>query len=164
MQSPRLSFIVAMTQNHVIGRNNSMPWHLPADFAWFKENTVGKSVVMGRKTFESIGKPLPQRTNIVLSRKPFIHEGVVWAKNIEDAIELANEAQEIMIIGGGEVFKQYFNKIDRLYLTEIQTSLEGDAFFPEFSLSDWKIEKDLFRPKDEKNPYDLRFLILDRIK
>lgn len=164
MHSPCLSFIVAMTQNHVIGRNNSMPWHLPADFAWFKENTLNKPIIMGRRTFESIGRPLPQRINIVLSRQPFVHEGVLWAKNLEEAIELVNDSEEIMIIGGGEIFKQYFDKVDRLYLTEIQTSLEGDAFFPKFSFTDWKIEKDLFRHKDEKNPYNLRFLILDRIK
>ena len=164
MHSPCLSFIVAMTQNRVIGENNGMPWHLPADFAWFKENTLGKPVIMGRKTFESIGSPLPKRMNIVLSRHPFVHDGVLWAKNMDEAIRLAKNAEEIMIIGGGEIFKQYFDKIDRLYLTEIQTSLNGDTFFPAFSLSDWQIKKDLFRHKDEKNPYDLRFLILDRTK
>lgn len=161
---PQLSFIVAMTKDRVIGKNNTMPWHLPADFAWFKENTIGKPIVMGRKTFESIGRPLPNRTNIVLSRKPFIHDNVLWANNLEKAIQLAKNAEEIMIIGGGEIFKQYFDEIDRLYLTEIQASIDGDTFFPNFNLSDWEIKKDLFHHKDAKNPYDLRFLILDRIR
>ncbi len=159
---PCLSFIVATTKNWVIGRDNAMPWHLPADFAWFKENTLGKPIIMGRKTFESIGRPLPGRTNIVLSRSPFLHEGVLWQKSFDEALALLKDEKEVFLIGGGELFKQYLNKADRIYFTQIQTTLAGDTFFPELDFNQWQIKKDLFRPKDEKNPFDLRFMLLER--
>lgn len=155
-----LSLIVAMTKNHVIGKDNQMPWHLPADLAWFRQNTTGKPVIMGRKTFESIGRPLPKRTNIVLSRQPFMHEGVVWKASLESALDFARDSEEIMLIGGGQLFKQYLPQADRLYLTEIQTELEGDTFFPQIDWHDWSIEFEQYRPADEQNPYDCRFLVL----
>ena len=101
------SLIVATTLNHVIGKDNQMPWHLPADLAWFRQNTTGKPVIMGRKTFESIGRPLPKRINIVLSRKPYEHEGVIWKDSLESAVDFVKDSEEIMLIGGGELFKQY---------------------------------------------------------
>ena len=155
-----LSLIVAMTKNHVIGQENKMPWHLPADLAWFRQNTLGKPVIMGRKTFESIGRPLPKRTNIVLSRQPFIHEGVLWKDSMESAV--AGDSQELMIIGGGQLFKQALPLANRLYLTEIQTELAGDTFFPQIAYDEWDIEFEQWRPADEQNPYDCRFLILRR--
>ena len=157
-----LSLIVAMTKNHVIGKDNEMPWHLPADLAWFRQNTTGKPVIMGRKTFESIGRPLPKRTNIVLSRQPFIHEGVVWKESLESAVDFVCDSEEIMLIGGGQLFKQYLPQVSRLYLTEIQTELEGDTFFPPIDWHDWSIEFEQYRPADEQNLYDCRFLILVR--
>lgn len=158
-----LSLIVAMTKNHVIGKDNQMPWHLPADLAWFRQNTNGKPVIMGRKTFESIGRPLPNRINIVLSRSPYEHEGVIWKESMQSAVDFVQENhEEIMLIGGGELFKQYFSQADKLYLTEIQTELEGDTFFPQFNWQDWRIEFEQQRPADDKNPYDCRFLILSR--
>ena len=157
-----LSLIVAMTKNHVIGQENKMPWHLPADLAWFRQNTLGKPVIMGRKTFESIGRPLPKRTNIVLSRQPFIHEGVLWQDSMESAVDFAGDSQEQMIIGGGQLFKQALPLANRLYLTEIQTELAGDTFFPQISYDEWEIEFEQWRPADEQNPYDCRFLILQR--
>ncbi|PJG85273.1 type 3 dihydrofolate reductase [Conservatibacter flavescens] len=156
------SLIVAMTQNHVIGKDNQMPWHLPADLAWFRQNTTGKPVIMGRKTFESIGRPLPKRTNIVLSRHPFDHENVIWADSLESAVNFAKNSPEIMLIGGGELFKQALPQADRLYLTIIQTELVGDTFFPELNWAQWHIEQETWHPADENNPYDLRFLILQR--
>ena len=114
-----LSLIVAITKNNVIGKDNQMPWHLPADLAWFRKNTTGKPVIMGRKTFESIGRPLPKRTNIILSRTPYEHEGVIWKENFESAVDFVKEFDEIMLIGGGELFKQYLPKADKLYLTQI---------------------------------------------
>ena len=114
------SLIVATTLNSVIGKDNQMPWHLPADLAWFRQNTTGKPVIMGRKTFESIGRPLPKRTNIVLSRQPFEHEGVVWKDSLERAVDFVRDFDEIMLIGGGELFKQYLPQADKLYLTQIQ--------------------------------------------
>lgn len=112
------SLIVAMTKNHVIGKDNQMPWHLPADLAWFRQNTTGKPVIMGRKTFESIGRPLPKRTNLVLSRQPYLHEGVIWQNSLESAVDFVKDSPEILLIGGGELFKQYLHKADKLYLTE----------------------------------------------
>ena len=156
------SLIVATTQNHVIGKDNQMPWHLPADLAWFRKNTTGKPVIMGRKTFESIGRPLPKRTNIVLSRQPFEHEGVVWKDSLESAVDFVRDSEEVMLIGGGELFKQYFPKANKLYLTQIQAEIDGDTFFPELNWNEWKIEHDEHRPADENNSYDLRFLILSR--
>lgn len=156
------SLIVATTQNNVIGKDNQMPWHLPADLAWFRQNTTGKPVIMGRKTFESIGRPLPKRINIVLSRQPFEHEGVTWKDSLESAVNFVKDSEEIVLIGGGELFKQYLPKADKLYLTQIQAEIEGDTFFPELNWNEWKIEYDEYRQADENNVYDLRFLILVR--
>lgn len=155
-----LSLIVAMTQNRVIGKDNQMPWHLPADLAWFRQNTTGKPVIMGRKTFESIGRPLPKRTNIVLSRQPFEYDGVIWKDSLESAVDFVCDSEEIMLIGGGQLFNEYVSKADRLYLTEIQTELDGDTFFPSINWDEWHIEFEQYRPADEQNPYDCRFLIL----
>ncbi|WP_439257185.1 type 3 dihydrofolate reductase [Lonepinella sp. BR2271] len=160
-----LSFIVATTLNGVIGKDNQMPWHLPADLAWFRQNTQGKTIIMGRKTFESIGRPLPKRTNIVLSRQPFEAEGVIWQNSLESAVRFArdlNPDQELMLIGGGQLFQQYFPQADKLYLTQIQTELDGDTFFPAINWDEWHIEVEQFREKDEQNAYDLRFLVLTR--
>ena len=157
-----LSIIVAMTRNRVIGKNNQMPWHLPADLAWFRRHTNHKPVIMGRKTFTSIERALPNRINIVLSRSPFEYDNVIWKNSFESAVDAVNDFDEIMIIGGGELFKQYLPIADKLYLTEIQTELEGDTFFPEFNRNDWKIEFEEYRKADENNPYDCRFLILVR--
>lgn len=159
-----LSLIVAITKNNVIGKDNQMPWHLPADLAWFRQNTQGKPVIMGRKTFESIGRPLPKRTNIVLSRSTFEHEGVIWKANFESAVRSVQDFPEIMLIGGGELFKQYLPQADKLYLTEIQAEIDGDTFFPQINWAEWKIIFEEYRPADEQNAYDCRFLILEKIK
>ena len=155
-----LSLIVAMTKNRVIGKDNQMPWHLPADLAWFRQNTTGKPVIMGRKTFESIGRPLPKRTNIVLSRQPFEHDGVIWKDSLESAVDFVRDSEEIMLIGGGKLFNEYLSQADRLYLTESQTELDGDTFFPSINWDEWHIEFEQYRPADAQNPYDCRFLIL----
>lgn len=156
------SLIVATTLNNVIGKDNQMPWHLPADLAWFRQNTTGKPVIMGRKTFESIGRPLPKRINIVLSRKPFEHEGVIWKDSLESAVDLVKDSEEILLLGGGELFKQYLPQADKLYFTQIQAEIDGDTFFPELNWDEWNIEHEEYRHADENNAYDLRFLILVR--
>ena len=133
----RLSLIVAAADNNVIGIENKMPWHIPEDFKHFKSITMGKPCIMGRKTFESIvaqlGKPLPGRTSIVVSRNGFDHEGAVTTNSIEEAIEKAKteNAEEIMVIGGAQIYEQSLHLADRLYLTRVHQSPEGDAFFPE---------------------------------
>ncbi|QDJ13315.1 dihydrofolate reductase [Mergibacter septicus] len=157
-----ISLIVAMTKNRVIGRNNKMPWHLPQDLRWFKQNTLGKPIIMGRKTFLSIGKALPQRQNIVLSRTQFNHPNIDWANNLSQAIELARPANEIMVIGGGELFTQTLKLADKLYLTEIQTELEGDTYFPEIHFDEWETEYENYISEDQENPYSCRFMILKR--
>lgn len=135
-----ISLIVAVADNNVIGMNNKMPWHIPEDFKHFKEITMGKPCIMGRKTYESIldqlGKPLPGRTSIVVSRSGYEHEGAVSASSLEEAINKASaeDSDEVMIIGGAQIYKEALNKnlADRVYLTRVHQEPEGDAFFPEF--------------------------------
>ncbi|QLB16150.1 dihydrofolate reductase [Mannheimia varigena] len=160
----KISVIVARTKNKVIGKDNQMPWHLPVDLAWFRQNTVGKPVIMGRKTYESIGRLLPKRPNIILSRSGFEVEGAYSAESLEQAVELAKifaNSDEIMIIGGGELFKQALPQADTLYLTEIQAEIEGDTFF-EFNEENWQLAEQKWSEIDENNPYRCRFMVLRR--
>jgi dihydrofolate reductase len=142
----KLSLIVAVADNNVIGIENKMPWHIPEDFKHFKEITMGKPCIMGRKTYESIleqlGKPLPGRKSIVVSRSGFEHEGAISATSFEEAIEKAKAEthDEVMVIGGSQIYALALPKADRIYLTRVHQEPEGDAFFPEFG-PDW-IEKD----------------------
>ncbi|HTM63914.1 MAG TPA: dihydrofolate reductase [Gammaproteobacteria bacterium] len=164
---PVLSAIAATAENRVIGLNNKMPWHMPADLKHFKEITSGSPVLMGRKTYESIGKPLPNRTNIILTRdaKYPSPEDCIVVTNIDTAISMANELSmdEIFVIGGAEIYQQLLPKIQRVYLTEIHHTFEGDAFFPELSKSEWKeISREQHR-SDDKNPYDYSFVVLERV-
>lgn len=157
-----ISLIVAMTKNRVIGRDNQMPWHLPKDLVWFKQNTLNKPVIMGRKTFESIGKPLPNRTNIVLSHGDFQHTGVTHYHHLEDALQHCQHHDEIMIIGGGQLFQQALPLANKLYLTEIQTELEGDTFFPLIDLNEWQQIEQQSAVADDKNQYACIFSILQK--
>ena len=163
-----LSVIVAMAHNRVIGLNNQMPWHLPADLAWFKKNTLNKPVIMGRKTFESIGRPLPNRHNIVISRQiePSDNKisNVSWVKSIDEAISLAQAQQpdEVFIIGGGSIYQQILPLIDRLYLTHIDAELQGDTYFPDYLPEQWQVIYQQDHQADEKNSYPYQFEILQR--
>ncbi len=158
-----ISIITAMDRNRLIGNKNQLPWHLPADFAHFKSVTMGKPIIMGRKTYESIGKPLPGRTNIVLSRNPdFQIEGVVCVNSIEDAVAAVPDADEIMIIGGSTIYEMLLPHVDRLYITYVDAEFEGDAWFPEIDSKQW-LEKDcVVRPADDKNHYDCRYVTLEK--
>lgn len=161
-----ISLIVARTQNHIIGKQNTMPWHLPKDLAWFRQNTLGKPVIMGRKTYESIGRLLPKRPNIILSRSALQIENAYMAQNLTQAVELAQNFannEEIMIIGGGELFKQALPQADKLYLTEIQAEIEGDTFF-EFDEENWQLQEEHYAEIDEENPYRRRSMIFVRKK
>jgi dihydrofolate reductase len=159
-----ISIIAAMDRNHLIGNKNQLPWHLPADFAHFKSLTMGKPIVMGRKTFESIGKPLPGRTNIVLSRNPDIRfEDVICVSSFEDAIAAVPDAEEIMIIGGSTIYEMLLPKVNRMYLTYVDAVFEGDAWFPGFEENHWQEIKTLTKPADEKNLYDCRFVTLEKL-
>lgn len=163
-----LSVIVAIAHNRVIGLNNQMPWHLPADLAWFKKNTLNKPVIMGRKTFESIGRPLPNRHNIVISRQiePSDNKisNVSWVKSIDEAISLAQAQQpdEVFIIGGGNIYQQVLPLIDRLYLTHIDAELQGDTYFPDYLPEQWQVIYQQDHQTDEKNSYPYQFEILQR--
>ena len=159
MNKPIISLIAAMANNRVIGKDNEMPWHLPADLAHFKAITLGKPIIMGRKTYESIGRPLPGRKNIVISRNnSYTLEGCETVSSLEKAMELVSDVEELMIIGGGYLYSQTLSQADRLYLTFIDLDVDGDTQFPEFEhleLTEVKREKHL---KDEKNPHDYQFV------
>jgi dihydrofolate reductase len=158
-----LSIICAMDENRLIGKNNELPWHLPADLAFFKQNTLGKPILMGRKTYESIGRPLPGRQNIIItSNVDYRIEGCDICQSIDEALELAADQQEIMLIGGASLYQQTLDKAQQLYLTRIHSSFEGDAWFPEFNLDDWIEVWREDRFADEKNQYDFSFIKYSR--
>ncbi|KAB7898416.1 type 3 dihydrofolate reductase [Rouxiella sp. S1S-2] len=157
-----ISLIAAMAADRVIGMENAMPWHLPADLAWFKRNTLNKPVIMGRKTFESIGRPLPGRLNIVISSQPGSHDGVTWVTSVEDALAAASHAEEVMIMGGGRVYEQFLQRANRLYLTHIDAEVEGDTHFPDYEPDEWESVFSEFHDADEANSHGYCFEILDR--
>ncbi len=160
----KISLIVARTKNKAIGKDNAMPWHLPVDLAWFKQNTLHKPVIMGRKTYQSIGRLLPNRQNIILSRTDFQVEGALSANSLEEGLKIAKSLNvtEVMIIGGGELFKQALPIASTLYLTEIQAEIEGDTFF-EFDESQWQCIEQQYSEIDEKNNYVCHFMKLNKI-
>jgi len=166
----KLSIIVAQAQNRVIGINNNLPWHLPEDLRYFKQVTMGKPIIMGRKTFDSIGRPLPGRTNIVITRDgSYQPEGVKVVNSLEAARELAENictidgCDEAMVIGGAQIYEQALSLADRLYLTQVHADVNGDAWFPEFHPGDWmEMGRDDFTASGH-NPYDYSFIVLQRI-
>lgn len=157
-----ISLIAALATDRVIGMENAMPWHLPGDLAWFKRNTLNKPVIMGRKTFESIGRPLPGRLNIVISSKPGEHEGVTWVTSVDAALAAAGDVEEVMVMGGGRVYEQLLPKANRLYLTHIDAEVEGDTHFPDYEPDDWESTYSEFHDADEQNSHGYCFEILDR--
>ena len=155
-----ISMIAAMAHDRVIGLDNQMPWHLPADLAHFKRVTLGKPVLMGRKTFESIGRPLPGRRNLVISRNPdYRADGVEVIDSVEAALALLadSDVAELMVIGGGHLYGQLLPRADRLYLTRIDLAVEGDTRFPAFDDEQWRLVESEAHPADEKNPHPYRF-------
>ena len=154
-----LSLIAALGENRVIGVNNSMPWHLPGDFKYFKETTLGKPIIMGRKTWDSLGRPLPGRLNIVVSRQAELQlEGAEVYPSLEAAVVRAEEwareqcVDEVMLIGGAQLYAQGLSHADRLYLTSVALSPEGDAWFPEFDSKQWKLMWDKLNPPEGDKP------------
>ena len=159
----QISLIVAMAEQRVIGRGNTMPWHLPADLRHFKAVTMGKPVVMGRRTFESIGRPLPGRRNLVISRNPeWQAAGVDVAPSLEAALAMLADYEEVMIIGGGQLYAEALPRADRLYLTHIELAVEGDTFFPDYQRHQWQQIEQSSHPADDKNPHAYRFETLQR--
>jgi len=168
--SVRMSMIVAMAENRVIGKDNAMPWHISSDLKYFKSTTMGKPVVMGRKTFQSIGKALPGRVNIVITRDTsFTADNVITAHSLEMACDVAaNMAMtkgldEYMVIGGAQIYELAMPQADRLYLTRIKGEVDGDAFFPEIDETQWiEYAAESFKAA-EKDSHDYSFIVLDRI-
>ena len=159
----RLSIIVAMDDNQLIGKDNALPWHLPADLGYFKKTTTGKTVLMGRKTHESIGRPLPNRRNVVVSRNTdFEAEGCEVVDSIDAALALAKDDDEVMVMGGASFYEQMLPSADRLYITQIEGKYEGDAYFPNFDRSEFiEISRESHVP-DEKNRHTYHFTVLER--
>lgn len=160
-----LSLLVAADENNVIGKDNKLLWHLPNDLKYFKNQTWGMPVLMGRKTFESIGKPLSGRRSIVITRnKNWAYENVEVVHSIKEAIEKAQSfgVKQIFVIGGAKIFKASFSHANRIYLTRIHYSFDGDAYFPEMITADWKLVQNRFCKADKKNLYDHTFQVWER--
>jgi dihydrofolate reductase len=160
-----LSHIVAVSKNYVIGKNNALPWKLPADMQYFKKTTENHVVIMGRKNFEAEGKPLPNRTNIVISKQNnYIAPGCMMAKTIEEAIKLAEkyEKNETFIVGGGEIYNQTLPLTDKLYITMIDMVADGDVYYALPDMNDWKLISQRFYAKDKRNSYNHTYYIYQR--
>jgi dihydrofolate reductase len=164
-----ISLIVAVSEGNVIGKDNKLIWHLPADMKFFKEKTTGHCIITGRKNYESIPekfRPLPNRTNIVITRQSdYNAPGTIIVNSVEAALEKAKETNddEIFIIGGAEIFRQSLHLADRIYLTKIYHHFEGDVFFPDLNNSEWKETQRIKGPVDDKNKYPHDYIILDKI-
>jgi dihydrofolate reductase len=158
-----IALIAAMGRNRVIGRAGALPWRLPADLRHFRALTIGKPVLMGRKTFESIGKPLPGRTNIVVTRRFGFHaDGCHVFSDLDKAFEAFRGAPELMVIGGASIYGQALPRATRIYLTVIDADFDGDTFFPEYDAANWTISSQCDHRADDSNAYDYSFRVLDR--
>jgi dihydrofolate reductase len=161
--TPLVSLLVAAADNGVIGLDNRLPWHLPDDLRHFKALTLGKPILMGRKTFSSIGKPLPDRTNLVLTRAPeWRHPGVTAVRSLEEALELAAGAPELVVIGGAEVYRLALPLARRIYLTRVHTSVSGDTYLPELDAG-WREVARQSHPVDARHAHAMTFLTLERL-
>lgn len=162
-QQPTLSLIAAMDENRVIGSDNRLPWRLPADLQHFKRLTMGKPMVMGRKTWESLPGLLPGRTHIVITANPtYQAAGCLLVHSIEQALAAAGEVDEIMVVGGANLYRQLLPRADRLYLTLVHTRVSGDAWFPDYQADEWRETAREDHAADERNPFAYSFLTLQR--
>ena len=163
--SDNIAFVVAMARNRVIGRDNQLPWRLPADLRHFKHVTMGKPLLMGRKTFESIGRALPGRTNIVVTRdRNYRAAGCIVAHSLDEGLEAAGSRDEIMVIGGAELFERLLPRARRIYLTLIDEDIPGDVHFPELPEGEWHETVRIDHPADDDNPHPYSFRVLERIR
>jgi dihydrofolate reductase len=150
--------IAAVAENNALGKDNDLLWHLPDDFKRFKALTSNHYIMMGRKTFESFPKPLPNRTHIVITRqKNYNPDGCIVVNSVEKAIEIAPKNEDVFIIGGGEIYKQSIDFADKIELTLVHHTLDADTFFPEIDLKKWELIKEEFHPKDDKHQYDFTY-------
>jgi len=160
----RISFVLAFDRKKVIGKDGGLPWRLPDDMKHVREVTSGKPLIMGRRTYVSIGRPLKGRTSIVLTRDPTFHpEGVLTARTPEEALTLAGDVPEVIVFGGAEVFREFLPIADRIYLTQVDADVGGDTYF-DFGATDWLVVENTRHPADERHAYPFNFVTLDRIR
>jgi dihydrofolate reductase len=157
-----ISIVVAISENRAIGKDNKLLWRLPADLKHFKEITTGHTIIMGRKTFESVGRPLPNRRNIIITRQPLFIEGCEVVNSIDTALALCAEEDEVFIVGGAEIYRQSLHLTNRIYLTVVHKEFEGDSFFPEINKGEWKEVSREDHQADEKNLLPYSFITLER--
>ena len=158
-----VSLVVAASTNNVIGRDGGLPWHLPDDLRHFKRITTGKPVIMGRRTYESIGRPLPDRHNIVMTRDPgYVAEGCDVVSSVAEALDVAGDANEVMVIGGGQVYRDLLLRADRIYMTRVQAEVQGDAFFPGIDGNGWRLVSVEHHAADEKHEYPFEMMVFER--
>jgi dihydrofolate reductase len=158
-----VSLVVAAAKNNVIGRDGELPWHLPDDLRHFKRLTTGKPIIMGRRTFESIGRPLPDRHNIVMTRDPdYAAAGCDVVTSVSDALKLAGDDSEVMVIGGGQVYLDFLHRADRIYMTRVQAEIDGDTYFPEIDPNEWQLVSSEHHDADEKNAYAFEMMVFER--
>lgn len=160
-----VSLVVAMSENRVIGRNGGLPWHLPKDLQYFKRLTLDHTVIMGRKTYDEMKRPLANRRNVVITRNPEFHpSGVTVVPSLTEALALGATEREVFVIGGGEIFRQAISRADRLYLTVVHAQVEGDTYFPDFEHDGWALESEERHEADEKHPWAFTFRNYRRIR
>jgi dihydrofolate reductase len=160
----KLTIVAAVSDNGVIGRDGTLPWHLPDDLRRFKSLTVGRPILMGRRTFDAIGRPLPARSNLVLTRNPrSLPAGVFGVSSVEQAIEQSSGAAELCVIGGAEVYKQTLPRTDRLEMTLVHAIVDGDVNFPDYQAEQWREVERIEHPADDRHVYAMTFLTLDRV-
>ena len=160
-----LTIIAAAAENNALGKDNDLVWHLPDDFKRFKKLTTGHYIIMGRKTFESFPKPLPNRTHVVITRQQdYENENCIVVHNLKDALAFAREDEQAFIIGGGEIYKLSLPSVDKIELTRVHGEFEADAYFPNLDLNDWKLVNEEFHEKDEKHKYAFTYLTYERKK
>ena len=160
-----ISIIAALAENRVIGVNNTLPWRLPNDLKHFRRLTTGHAIILGRKNYESIGKPLPERTNIVITRnRDYRADGCLVAHSLDEALALSKSDPEIFVIGGAEIYRAALTRADRLYLTLVHDTVAGDVYFPEFDSNDWREITRERHERDERHAYAYSFVVLERIR
>ncbi len=165
MNNTQIILIAAASENNVIGKDNDLAWHLPDDFKYFKNTTKEHSIVMGRKTFDSMGKALPDRRNIVITRdQKWNAPDVDVANSLQEVFTYCRDEREIFIIGGAEIYKQALPYANKILLTRVHTEIEGDAYFPTFDLSEWKLTDSTFHDSDEKHAFSFTFEVYERIQ
>ena len=164
MERPFVSAIVAAAENNAIGKGNQLLWHLPNDLRFFKRTTQGHPIVMGRKTYESVGKPLPNRRNIIITRQPdYTVDGAEVVHSLQEALTLCVGKAEVFIVGGAEIYKQALPILGRIYLTRVHADVIGDAFFPDFAEREWVLVSEESHPADERHAYAYTFMVYERM-